>query len=149
MGTAKRTAAMAATPRRRAARTATARRTATRSSTASPRPRTMPRNSSSEGAAPGKEDGYGSLCSGGGDPGGGLLALAGEEPAAYRTVVAEGVGQTAEDARKDAFRNAVRQAVGALIDAETLVQNDQVIKDEVLTYSNALVKSYKEVDKPK
>ena len=80
---------------------------------------------------------------------GGLLALAGDEPAAYRTVVAEGVGQTAEDARKDAFRNAVRQAVGALIDAETLVQNDQVIKDEILTYSNALVKSYKELDKPK
>jgi hypothetical protein len=80
---------------------------------------------------------------------GGLLALAAEEPAPYRTVVAEGVGQTVEDARKDAVRNAVRQAVGALIDAETLVQNDQVIKDEVLTYSNALVKTYKEVDKPK
>jgi hypothetical protein len=79
----------------------------------------------------------------------GLVCRAEDAPSRYTTVTAEGVGLTAEDALKDAFRNAVRQAVGALIDAETLVQNDQVIKDQVLAYSNGMVKAYKEVGKPK
>jgi len=60
-------------------------------------------------------------------------------------VVAEGVGTTSEDALKDAFRNSVRQVVGALVDAETLVKNDEIIDDKVLTYSDGFIKSYEEV----
>ena len=60
-----------------------------------------------------------------------------ERPAAhgkYTHVVAEGVGLTTEDARKDAFRSAVRQAVGAMIDAATLVQS-AVLPDRPMKWS--------------
>ncbi len=66
---------------------------------------------------------------------------------ATQTVVAEGVGTSAEEALKDAFRNAVRQVVGAVVDAETLVKNDELISDKVLTYSDGFIKKYDEVTK--
>jgi len=64
-------------------------------------------------------------------------------------VVAEGVGITADEAVKDAFRNAVRQVVGAVVDAETLVKNDDIIDDKVLTYSDGFIKGYEEVPRSK
>jgi hypothetical protein len=64
-------------------------------------------------------------------------------------VVAEGVGSTADEALKDAYRNAVRQVVGAVVDAETLLKNDEVISDKVLTYSDGFVKTYDEISKKK
>jgi hypothetical protein len=60
-------------------------------------------------------------------------------------VVAEGVGTTPDEALKDAFRNAVRQVVGAVVDAETLIKDDQVIDDKVLTYSDGFIKTFEEV----
>lgn len=60
-------------------------------------------------------------------------------------VVAEGVGVTADEAIKDAYRNAVRQVVGAVVDAETLIKNDELIDDKVLTYSDGFIKTYEEV----
>ena len=60
-------------------------------------------------------------------------------------VIAEGVGTTPDEAIKDAFRNAVRQVVGAVVDAETLVKNDEIIDDKVLTYSDGFIKGYEEV----
>ena len=57
-----------------------------------------------------------------------------------KQVVAEGVGATKSEAEKDAFRNAVRQVVGAVVDAETLIKNDEVIEDKVLTYSDGFIK---------
>lgn len=62
-------------------------------------------------------------------------------------VIAEGIGATADEALKDAFRNAVRQVVGAVVDAETLVKNDEVISDKVLTYSDGFIKKYDEISK--
>jgi hypothetical protein len=70
----------------------------------------------------------------------------GQTPAEPRPiVVAEGAGLTPADALKDAFREAVRQVVGAVVDAETLVENDELIKDEVLTYSDGFITSYDKV----
>ena len=60
-------------------------------------------------------------------------------------MVAEGVGTDKDSALKDAFRNAVRQAVGALVDAETLVKNDQLIEDRVLTLSGGYIQKYGEL----
>ena len=62
-------------------------------------------------------------------------------------IVAEGAGTTADEALKDAFRNAVRQVVGAVLDAETLVKIDEIISDQVLTYSDGFVKTYEEISK--
>lgn len=60
-------------------------------------------------------------------------------------IVAEGVGGTSEEATKDAFRNAVRQVVGAVVDADTLVKNDELIDDQVLTYSDGFITKYEDV----
>lgn len=68
-------------------------------------------------------------------------------PRMVAQVVAEGVGMTEDNALKDAFRNAVRQVVGAVVDAETLVKNDELISDKVLTYSDGIVKTYEEISK--
>jgi hypothetical protein len=69
----------------------------------------------------------------------------GTGPAPVEAVVSEGVGRGAEEALKDAFRNAVRQVVGAVVDAETLVKNDEIISDQVLTYGDGLIQSYQEL----
>jgi hypothetical protein len=63
------------------------------------------------------------------------------------TVIAEGVGLTAAEAREDACRNAVRQVVGVVVQAETLVQDDEVVSDKVFASSNGLVKEYEEISK--
>src|SRR5262249_19758208 len=60
-------------------------------------------------------------------------------------VISEGVGRTAEESLRDALRNAVRQVAGAVVDAETVVRNDQIITDQVLTYSDGIIQSYKEL----
>ena len=60
-------------------------------------------------------------------------------------VIAEGAGLSADDAIKDAFRHAIRQAVGLVVDAETLVKNDEVVDDKILVYSDGFIKEYKEI----
>jgi hypothetical protein len=68
------------------------------------------------------------------------------EPAADQPktmiVEAKGSGKDRDEALKDAFRDAVRKVVGAFVEAETVVNNDQVIKDQVLTYSGGCVKTH-------
>lgn len=56
-----------------------------------------------------------------------------------RTVVSEGVGVDVEAAKSDAYRNAVRQAVGAYVDASTIVANDRLITDEIISLSGAFI----------
>jgi len=58
---------------------------------------------------------------------------------AVRVVVAQGVGTSVEAAKKDAYREAVRQVVGAYVEGETLTRNDELIEDRVLSLSGALV----------
>ena len=78
-------------------------------------------------------------------------SLAGDEPEDAGTssdiveVVAEGSGIDPGDALKDAFRNAVRQVVGTVVDAELLIKNDEIVDDQILTYSDGFVKKYDEV----
>jgi hypothetical protein len=68
-----------------------------------------------------------------------------DRPVATEIVISEGVGKTAEEAIKDAFRSAVRQVVGSVVDAETLLKNDQIISDQVLTYSDGFIQTYEEL----
>jgi len=70
------------------------------------------------------------------------------EAADLVTVVVTGVGKTEDAALKQAFNNAVTQVVGSIVDAETMVQNDKIIKEQILTYSNAIVTKYDPVGKP-
>lgn len=57
-------------------------------------------------------------------------------------VIAEGVGKDEKEARKAAFRDAVSRVVGTLIDAQTLVKNDEIISERILEYSGGFIKSY-------
>ena len=64
------------------------------------------------------------------------------------TIVASGTGTNEDGAIRQALKNAVQQAVGIIIDAETIVKNDQIIKDEILTATQAIVTKYNPVGKP-
>ena len=68
-------------------------------------------------------------------------AGASEDGGALREIVATGKGATEDEAKRDAFRNAVEQAVGVYVDATTIASNEKLIEDNVLTYSNAYIKS--------
>lgn len=59
-----------------------------------------------------------------------------------REVTVQGYGITREEAVNDALRNAVEQAVGALVESETLVQNAELVKDEIYTKSRGFVQNW-------
>ncbi|HBO84001.1 MAG TPA: hypothetical protein DD641_03325 [Deltaproteobacteria bacterium] len=67
-----------------------------------------------------------------------------------QTVTAKGVaaieqGNTAiarDIALQDALRNAVEQAVGTMIDSETLVESYQVLRDSVYSKSSGYIQKY-------
>ena len=61
------------------------------------------------------------------------------QESATETVVVEGLGKTEASAKKAAFREAIQKVVGVLIDANTQVKNEEIIKDEVLEYSGGFI----------
>ena len=62
-------------------------------------------------------------------------------------VVVTGVGTDSETAMQNAFSQAMEQSVGLLVDAETVVKNDRLIRDEILTYSRGYVEKYEVVSR--
>lgn len=78
--------------------------------------------------------------------GGGAQEAAPAPSADVVKVVARGVGRDKETALKDAYRDAVERAVGLYVDAETMAKNDEIVKDQVLTQSNAYVTHYDEIE---
>jgi hypothetical protein len=66
-----------------------------------------------------------------------------------KIVIAEGVGTTEKEAIVDASRSAVKQTVGTYLVSETLMQNDELVKDEVLSYSRGYVEGFEIIKKEK
>ena len=64
-------------------------------------------------------------------------------------VQGRGVGVDKAAALKDAYRDAIERAVGLYVDAEAAAQNDQLVKDEILTHSNAYITDYRELGEEK
>lgn len=64
------------------------------------------------------------------------------------TVTARGIGVDQDAAKKDALINAMQQAVGSFLDSETLIENDEIIRDEILSVSDGFVKRYDVTDGP-
>ena len=62
-----------------------------------------------------------------------------------KAIIATGYGINKDEALKSAFKSAVEQYVGVLVDANTVVKNQRIIKDEILTASNGYIQSYDEV----
>ena len=56
-------------------------------------------------------------------------------------VIVEGAGENLAEAKKDALRCAVEEVVGSLVDAQSRVENDELI-EQILTASSAYVEKY-------
>lgn len=61
------------------------------------------------------------------------------------TLTVSSDGPTKEDATKNALRNAIEQAYGTFVSANTTILNDELVKDEIVTVSNGSIKEYKEI----
>lgn len=61
------------------------------------------------------------------------------------TLVVSGEGETKNEATKNALRSAIEQAFGTFVSANTLVLNDELVKDEIITISSGNIQSYKEI----
>jgi hypothetical protein len=64
-----------------------------------------------------------------------------------KDIVVTGVGTDPDKALQNAFSQAIEQTVGVMVDAESVVKNDQLIRDEVLTYSRGYVEKFDVVSK--
>jgi hypothetical protein len=58
------------------------------------------------------------------------------------TIVVSGQGQTTEDAKNNALRNAIEQAFGAFISSKTEIVNDNLIKDEIISITSGNIQKY-------
>ena len=60
----------------------------------------------------------------------------------YKEIIASGYGVTEEKARKNAFRAAIQQYVGVVIDSETQMKNGDLLKDNILTASSGYIQEF-------
>jgi hypothetical protein len=65
-----------------------------------------------------------------------------EEGGQVLEVVATGMATDADGATQAAFSQAIEQAVGVLVDAETIVKNDEIVRDQVLTFSKGFIQKF-------
>lgn len=82
-----------------------------------------------------------------------LAGCAGTKQSAYidTPVRVTGEGRTFEEAKQNAFSNAMEYAVGAVVVTETQVQRKRLVKDEILKHSSGYVDDYvvvNRVDEP-
>ena len=59
-----------------------------------------------------------------------------------KIVTARGFGTTVELATQSAITEAIRIAVGSLLDEETVIKNDEIIEEKILSFSNGIVQEY-------
>lgn len=78
-------------------------------------------------------------------PLGGIGAAVSADEGDIVKVKGRGVGTTRAEALKDAYRDAVERAVGLYVDAESVVNNDELVEDKILTHSNAYIEKYDEI----
>ncbi len=60
-------------------------------------------------------------------------------------VQGRGVGIDEVSALKDAYRDAIERAVGLYVDAELVAKNNELVKDQILTQSNAYITDYQKL----
>ena len=83
------------------------------------------------------------------DLGGGSSKSEAAPAANIKEITVTGMGATLESAEKQALASAIRQAVGAYMDSKTIIENEEVIQDRILSVSNAFVEKYEVVGQPK
>jgi hypothetical protein len=60
----------------------------------------------------------------------------------FMDVVVTGIGKDSDLAKQNAYAAAIERTLGVLVDANTLVENDKLVRDEVLTFSKGELKSF-------
>ena len=58
----------------------------------------------------------------------------------------EGIGETKDEALKEAIRDVLQRVVGTYVDSDFRVENDKIIKDQIITHSNGFIERYKIMD---
>lgn len=58
----------------------------------------------------------------------------------------EGHGETTDEALKEAMRDVLQKVVGVYVDSDFRMNNDEIIRDEIITYSNGFIDHYKKMD---
>jgi hypothetical protein len=71
-----------------------------------------------------------------------VIAPNGATQSSVREVVATGFGINPQKAEEQALMAAVRSAIGVYLDAKTIVANEDVIQNRILSLSNGFVKEY-------
>jgi hypothetical protein len=66
-----------------------------------------------------------------------------------KKVIADGYGATPEQALQNALQNAVEQAAGAYVSTITEIENDEIVKDEVLSLSHGFIKEHRKLSESK
>lgn len=59
-----------------------------------------------------------------------------------KEIISTGYGKNKEQALNNAFKSAIQQYVGVVVDSESIMKNGALIKDNILTASNGFIKSY-------
>jgi len=57
-------------------------------------------------------------------------------------VLAVGSGTDFSQAEKNALAQALERTIGVMVDAETIVRDDQLVRDEILTYTKGYIQEY-------
>ena len=57
-------------------------------------------------------------------------------------VVVRGVGITSDEAKQDAWRNAIEHVAGVYITANSLIENGKLVKDVITSHSNAFIEEF-------
>ena len=60
-----------------------------------------------------------------------------------KTEVGEGIGENHESALQEAMRDVLQKVVGVYVDSDFRMNNDEIIKDEIITHSNGFIDHYK------
>ena len=62
-----------------------------------------------------------------------------------KKIIVTGYGVSREQALSNAFKTAIEQYIGVVVDSDTMLKNGKLIKDEILTASNGFIQTYKEL----
>ena len=64
----------------------------------------------------------------------------------FRWVIARGAGMSSDEAKEDAWRNAIEQVAGVLITARSQIENNQLVEDKITAHSNAYIVEFQLID---
>jgi hypothetical protein len=68
------------------------------------------------------------------------------DSADFRWVIARGAGMSSDEAKNDAWRNAIEQVAGVLITSRSQIENEHLVEDKITAHSNAYIVEFQLID---